>query len=98
MLIGDIQLSNNRTAMLSCKLPKNSVLRAVLLDSTSRARWEHQFMLDKTARSLELNFPRLSKGTYHLWLTVDGRTFIRELNVDGSRFGGMIHHLLGLFH
>lgn len=98
MQIGEIKLKDNKTAIVQCELPAKTVLKTVLMDQASRLRWEHNFTLEKTSASLELNLPGLEKGTYHIWITVDGRTFIREIKIERPWYSGIFQSITTIFH
>ncbi len=98
MQIGEIKLKDNKTAILSCELPAKTVLKAALMDQSSRLRWQHNFTLDKTTGAIELSLPTLEKGTYHIWITVDGRTLIREMKITRPWYSSLFQSFSGFFH
>ncbi len=76
---------NGMQAIVNCNMPTATTLEVVITDSKGRLKWQMKYLLTVGQTELVWKLPKLKTGHYNAWIQVKNQTFLRLLNILGSR-------------
>ena len=82
--IGEIENQGGESsslAILSCEMINDADMAFILCDELGKTHYEKNFKLKRGRNTLDLNLPDLKKGKYNAWIQVQGKTFLRKLDI-----------------
>ncbi len=99
--IGKLSYKNGATRgtyTLNCNLINSASISFTLLDESGRVHWQEKSPQAPGPSSIELNIPSsLKKGSYNLWIDVEGQVKIRSLTINGDSNEGLLERIKKLF-
>lgn len=88
--IGEIENQGvEALSTLSCEMLNDADMALILCDEKGKAHFEKNYKLSRGINNLTLQFPDLKKGNYNAWIQIQGKTFLRKLNIEKKATKGL---------
>lgn len=95
-VLGDFIL-RNETAVLPCSFSTASKLQLILQDGLGRTTKTRDFDVDANTTELVLDLEDCNAGTYHAWIYIEDKVFVKPFSIDNPMDKGLLDKLLGIF-
>jgi hypothetical protein len=99
MLNPQLTLENGRAILSFPQVSSKSLIfqepvrcSFLLLDEKGRVRLEETHNL-QSADQMEISLPKLSAGTYNAWIKIGGKSYIRQLIIEGPKRSSWLKRL-----
>ena len=96
IVLGDFYM-RNETAVLPCSFSISNKLQLILQDSIGRTTMTKDYNVDISTTELVLDLTGLSNGTFHAWIYIEDKVFVKPFNIEKPVEKGVLSKLLGMF-
>lgn len=85
LYLGEITIAeHNKNATITCHIPSPCQLSLIIQDEKGSSKMEKSYQLEPSDSAFQFNVSNFSNGHYHVWIEVDGKTFLRSFHIVNS--------------
>ena len=85
------------SAYLSCQFDEEYFIDCILQDTLGRRVSSQTIKVGDATKEIQIDTTRCQSGEYHVWIYVNGTTFVRKLQVEKAEQPGLIAQIKRLF-